>query len=251
MNNLPKIKVVPKIIIFTKHKDPFLQLCKDSDIKNILSNKYFVLGGIQTYFDEIYSFLTTDSWRIRPKIEDIKFVGEESNEFTFEFIDSFETLLLPRFYRTIIKINSNDNFEELNQYLYNKYSNDSKIKSLLSQIEGIPSIPLEILCKYYARLYTFESNFYKDINRILRTKKMTCLENDNLIKIILPYVKLLYEGLKLHCFPLKCKKKLYRFSLMSKSEKERLDEYLKKKKKASQQLFAFLKPFYLLVKIKM
>ena len=30
------------------------------------------------------------------------------------------------------------------------------------------NIPIEILCKYYARIYTVESNFYKDINEDLR-----------------------------------------------------------------------------------
>ena len=243
MNNLPKIKIVPKIIIFTGNKEKFLQSKKIADIKNVLKNKFFTLGGIQTFFDEIYNFLSKDSWRVRPNVDDIKLKGEESNELTFEYIDSIETLLLPRFYRTLIKISDKDNFEELNQYLYNTYSNDLDIKKLLSQIEGIPSIPYEILCKYYARLYTYESKFYKDLNKSLRKKPITGLDNANYMNYFLPYVKLLYEGLKLNCFPLNYKNTLYRFSKMSKEEKKRLEEYLRKKKEGVPAAICFSRAF--------
>ena len=200
MNNLTKIKVVPKIIIFTGNKEKFLEYNSDPDMKNILSNNFYNLGGIQTNFINVYNFLSTDNWRIRPKIENIKDVKKETEELTFEYIDSLESLMLPRFFRTLIKINKDDNFDELNQYYYDKYSKLSEIKELLSQIEGIPSIPLEILCKYYARLYTLESEFYDEINSNLRKESLTD-SNYPVQKFVLSYVKLLYEGLRLNCFP--------------------------------------------------
>ena len=54
-----------------------------------------------------------------------------------------------------------DNFDELTQYLYNSYSENQDVNELLEPIEGISKIPIEILCKYYTRLYTIESYFYK------------------------------------------------------------------------------------------
>ena len=46
----------------------------------------------------------------------LKWEIKESEELTFEYIDSLESLMLPRFFRTLIKINKDDNFDELNQY---------------------------------------------------------------------------------------------------------------------------------------
>ena len=97
MKNLTVIKVIPKIIIFTGNKEKFLETNNDLNMKNILNNKYYNLGGIRTYFDDVLNFLTTDEWKIRQKLDEIKLGGELSNELTFEFIDSFESLMLPRF----------------------------------------------------------------------------------------------------------------------------------------------------------
>ena len=243
MNNLTVIKNIPKIIIFTGNKEKFLEANNDLNMKNILNNKYYNLGGIRTYFDDILNFLTTDEWKVRPRLDEIKLDGELSNELTFEYIDSLENLMLPRFFRVMIKMNENDNFDELNQYLYNKYSDTLDIKELFSQIEGIPSIPNEILCKYYARLYTFESDFYNNINKSLRKRKYKDLSQKKIKNYALSFVKLLYEGLKLHCFSFNCKKKLYRFSCMSKSEKIKLDDYLGKKKEGLPAAICFSKAF--------
>ena len=242
-NNLTKIKVVPKIIIFTGNKENFLDYHKnDSYMQNILNNKYYNLGGIQVDFIKVFGFLSNDNWRIRPNVKEMQDEKKETEELTFEYIDSLETLMLPRFFRTLIKLNKDDNYDELNQYLFNKYIKSEDLKELLSQIEGIPSIPLEILCKYYARMYTMESDFYNEINHNLRKESLTD-RNHPIQKFVLSYVKLLYEGLKLNCFPNQCAKELYRFSFMSKSEKNKLDEYLKKKKEGLPAAICFSKAF--------
>ena len=243
MNTLTVIKVIPKIIIFTGNKEKFLETNNDLNMKNILNNKYYNLGGIRTSFDDVLNFLTTDEWKIRPKLDEIKLGGELSNELTFEYIDSLENLMLPRFFRIMIKMNENDNFDELNQYLYNKYSENLDIKKLFSQIEGIPSIPHEILCKYYARLYTYESEFYNNINKTLRKRSFKDLSQKKIKNYALSFVKLLYEGLKLHCFSFKCEKKLYRFSYMTKSEKNKIEDYLKEKKEGLPAAICFSKAF--------
>jgi len=76
-------------------------------------------------------------------------------------------------------LNEKDNFDELTHYLYDKYKENYIIKELLEPIDGIPEIPIEILCKYYARLYTIESDFYKDLNRGLKTNVLL-REDDSL-----------------------------------------------------------------------
>ena len=244
MDNLTSIKVIPKIVIFTGNKETFLEYNNDLKSQNILNNKFYSLGGIQTNFINVFNFLSTDDWKIRPTISgDLKDKGPKTEELTFEYIDSLESLMLPRFFRTLIQINKDDNFDELNQYLVNKYKTNADLKSLLSQIEGVPSIPIEILCKYYARLYSIESDLYENINHNLRQKKLMDLNVPKIQKLVLSYVKLMYEGLKLNCFPFECAKILYRFSCMSKSEKNRLEEYLFKKKEGIPAAICFSKAF--------
>ena len=74
-----------------------------------------------------------------------------------------------------------DKIDIFTESLYNEYSeSNTSIKKLFITIKNILNIPLELLSKYYARLYTMESNFYKDINKDLReNKKENYLEEQN------------------------------------------------------------------------
>ena len=78
---------------------------------------------------------------------------------------------------------------------------------------------MEILCKYYARIYTVESRFYKDINKDLR------MSNKDKY---LPYVKAFYEGVKLRALPLSDVNKLYRGGNLTKSEIDKIKIYQRK-----------------------
>ena len=64
---------------------------------------------------------------------------------------------------------SNENLEEYIKSLYNIYYKDENIKKLLEQILYLKNIPIEILSKYYARLYTLNTNFQKNLNKDLLT----------------------------------------------------------------------------------
>ena len=93
----------------------------------------------------------------------ISIINHESKEIknnldaqlTFEYIDSKEKLILPLTFKALIDKMSNENVEEYTKFLYNIYSKESKkIKNLLEQILVMKSVPIKILAKYYARLYT-------------------------------------------------------------------------------------------------
>ena len=75
------------------------------------------------------------------------------------------------------------------------------------------------MSKYYARIYTADSNFYNDINKDLRNNK-----KDN----YLSFIKVLYEGVKLKSLKLASKKELYRGSKISSDEINIISNYLKK-----------------------
>ena len=111
--------------------------------------------------------------------------------------------------------------EEYTNFLYNTYSKDNdEIKILLDSIKSMTNIPIEILSKYYARFYTIESNFYKDINKDLGLNKK---------EKYLSFIKTLYEGVKLKSLDLAKNKILYRGSKISNEEVKTIKSYLNKK----------------------
>ena len=156
-------------------------------------------------------------------------------ELIFEYIDKKEKLIFPLFFKTLIDNESNNSLEKYNNLLYKTYSKENEeIKKLLSQIISRQNIPVEILSKYYARLYTLYSNFYLDLNKDLRLNK---------IDKNLPYIKTLYEGVKLKSLLLSTDNKLYRGSIISNKEINDINSYLNKKVKDLPGSIVFSKSF--------
>ena len=206
--HLIKMHIAPKIIVFTLNKQKFLEYNKDYLESK---NKFYNFGGIATKFEEIEDFLNNEiidrfptGGNILPLPSNFislgrteKFSDSNDIQLTFEYIDSKAKLMLPLFFKTLIDTISNDEMEKYTQSLYHVYYKYNNVRNLLGQLISIPNIPIEILCKYYARLYTIESDFYKDMNKDLGI---------NNIKKYLQYIKTLYEGVKLKSLPLAAKK---------------------------------------------
>ena len=223
--NIRDIYVIPKIIIFTLNKEKFLNLNEDYK-----ENSFYSLGGIETSFDGIKSFLFNPINR-----KDI----EEENSLTFEYIDCKEKLILPLFYKSLIEITSKDNIDKYTEHLYKKYSTDNEVDKLLNSIRYIKDIPIELLSKYYARLYTLESKFYEDINRDLKDNKKDNYHNS----YYMPYVKILYEGIKLKSLPLASNNILYRGGKISHEEIIKIKGYLRDKLEDLPGAIVFSKSF--------
>ena len=101
------------------------------------------------------------------------------------------------------------------------------------------NIPIELLSKYYARLYTAESdnkqnNFYNNINKHLRENK-----KDE----YLSFIKILYEGIKTQSLSLGSNNILYRGAKLKKKEIEKIKEYLNEKKEGLPGAIVFSKTF--------
>ena len=215
--------VAPKIIIFTKDKEEFIK--NNKEFQNNI-NLFYAYGGIATTFDEIKKFLKDE---IIPQ----KMKKSEDIQLTFEYIDSIEKLTLPIFFKSLIDNTSIDNIDEYTNSLYNDYSEDNdKLKILLGPIKSMRNIPIEILSKYYARLYTIDFKFYKDINKNLRL---------NIKEKYLSFIKILYEGVKLKSLSLASNNILYRGSKISNEEVENIKSYLNKKIKDLPEAIVFSK----------
>ena len=175
--NILDMRVVPKIIIFTGNKEKFLE--KIRGYKSIIDDLFYIYGGIKILFQDIKAFITNEN-KVVNSTESLKSTKTNNEtQFTFECIDSLEKLALPLFYKTLIDTISKDNMEKYTDLLYNQYSkSNNDLKKLLYAIKSVPNIPIELLSKFYARLYTAESDFYKSINKDLGLNKI-----DNCIKV--------------------------------------------------------------------
>ena len=222
--NILKMFVAPKIIVFTKSKENFLKENKDYSNDE---NAFYSFGGIATSFEEIREFLKTK------KKLDIK--KHDEVQLTFDYIDKKEKLVLPIFFKTLIDTISHDNLEKYTNELYETYSKERKdLKSLLGSITSMKNIPIEILSRYYSRLYTSDSSFHRNINKDLGLNKK---------ESYLPFIKILYEGVKLKSLPLSNDKVLYRGSKIRNDEIKYIKDCINKKIKGLPSSIAFSKSF--------
>ena len=250
--NITDMNITPKIAVFTMDKDDFLKNNKNYQDDN---NKFYSFGGIKTTIEEIEIFLnitiknkesifisqrstkksksnkTSSIMKIGEKILD----KSDNVELTFEYIDKKEKLILPLFFKTLIDSVSNDNMKEYTNKLYDAYSEKSEeIKKLLGSIKSMSNIPIEILSKIYARLYTSASDFHSDLNKNLRLNK---------IDEHLSYIETLYDGVKLKSLPLATKNELYRCSTIHKDEINKIKTYMTKKIEGLPSAIVFCKSF--------
>ena len=248
------MSIIPKIIIFTSNKKRFLEYNKEYEN---MDNTFYNIGGIATIVDEIIDFIkigkndikqndsifiTNNLINSNTQNNQILLNSENNSQYKsdyvqliFEYIDCKEKLALPILFKSKIDKVSNENIEKYTNLLYNSYSEKNEdIKNLLTSIISIKNIPIEILCKFYARLFTLDSEFHKDLNQDLRLNKK---------EKHLPYIKTLYEGVKLQSLPLATASKLYRGSIISNNEINNIRKYLKNKIKDLPSSIVFSKSF--------
>ena len=225
--NILDMYIAPKIIVFTLDKE--ISGYKDIDI-------FYKYGGIANDISQVENFLNSQQKKIYlyNKLSYCTFKSDNT-QLTFEYIDCKEKLMLPMFFKSLIEDTKNDNLDLYTETLYNTYSGkNDDVKELLDQILKMKNIPIEILSKFYARLYTINSDFYKNINKELRLNKI-----DNYIL----FIKTLYEGIKLKALPLSSDKILYRGSKINNSEIDKIYDYLNKKINGLSCAIVFSKSF--------
>ena len=160
----------------------------------------------------------------------------KNEQVTFEYMDSEEKIKLYLKYKNLIN-NGKSEKEDFKEMLYERYYRKSKIMTdFLDSISSKQDIPIEILSKYYARIYTDESSrFYHDINTDLRKNK---------IDIYLSYIQVLYEGVKLKFLPLLDNQiHLYSGTLLPKNEIEKMINLMKNKYYFPSGIIIFSKVF--------
>ena len=234
INQINNIYIIPIIIIFTKDKNSFIE--NNKDIKEIIDNEFYNLGGIQSEFESIKTFIensneTKNYFQSNNSISHSKNIDEKF--FIIEKIDKIEQLFLPLYYKTLIEINSSDDFKFLPQILMREYSNDTTF-NLLSQIRMYEKIPNEILSKFYSRIYTIENNFLQDLNNKI-------LEGN--IDEFIPYIKILFEGIKINSLLSSTDNNLYYSTYLDNNEFNLIKSNLQNKNKDFPSFIIFSKCF--------
>ena len=98
-------------------------------------------------------------------------------------------ILLPLFYKKFLEDSDITKNNEFIENLINTYNNEPRYQKLFDLIK-IKNVPVELLSKYYARIYTVDGNFYRVMKKDLLS--------DNYVrqKIYIPFIKTLFDGLK-------------------------------------------------------
>ena len=218
------------IIIFKKEED-----VKDDNIDYKTDEQIFYeMGGIVSKLEELKKLLEKESNKKQTETKK-KNLFDNEVQLTFEFIDSKEQLLLPLSFKSLIEKTSNDNMLQYTNTLFKTYSEQTiEIKRLLDSFIYIPKMTVGTLAKYYAKFYSIESGFYKDLNASLRLNKA---------EKYLPFIKTLYEGVKVKMLPLASDSILYRGQLISKFEIDKIKNFLNNKVENLPGLIVFCKPF--------
>ena len=145
---------------------------------------------------------------------------DESIQFNFEYIVSEKQLIVPLFLSFYVKKPKEAGVRQFTQYMLKNYSDAEKLVYLFDQLDFSHQIPNEVVSKYWARAYTAETNFYRNMNRDLRLEKL----NE-----YLPFIHMMYEGVKIKSLTYKFNSKLYRGAYFDPKEISLLIETLKTK----------------------
>ena len=219
--NINEFMLCPKIIIFTGDKGIFLSVNEDN--QNLLINHpFYNSGGVVDRFEDLFNFLTKGKLSIDKEIVNIAHSKlSEIEQFNFEYISNKNQLILPIFISSFFKKIDNNDIKSFNKKSFSKYK-DIEISSLFEQLLSVNEVPYEIICKYWIRAYTYESQFYKEMNKNLRI---------NNTKNYLIYIQMMYEGAKLKFLKFEQVKTLYRGTEFRTKELEKLKSSFKNKKK--------------------
>ena len=178
--NIRHIYIIPRIVVFTNPTRTFSE--------DILREKFYS-GAIKRSFQELKA--TINNYQMNHEEiknnRDILVNKQYAQQSIFVELKTKDDLKLPQYYEKLVEILETKDNPYFISKMFNIYKNDPKYNSLLNQMIYISDIPIELLIKYYARLYTIDGDFYKKMN-----SELTIETYDNII--YQPYIKTLYEG---------------------------------------------------------
>lgn len=249
---IKKITFLPICCIFTSDKrfneiKNNKELYKEIEIESSFYNKE---GFKAQFFECIKSFEKYILYK-NSKLKNLnhtKLNKSYDGCLTFEQIYSEDQLYLPFIFDNMMenKINSvsNEDVISFENFIQINFK-EKQIQKLIIPMLYIKDFPREILSKFFARMYTEETNFYREMNKALMKQE----KNYN------TYVKVMYEGLYLGSLYLSQNDILYRGTKMTRKEidniRKSFEEWNKKKDKNLPKFFLYSRTFLSFTKDKL
>ena len=231
-NNINNLTIVPRIIIFTSNKKRFID-----NNKNILpiNHTFYNAGGVEDTFSPVKEFILSKQLLSENYLDPNIYEREKEDKFNFELITEKNQLILPIYFPEYIKIPTEKEIQNFNQYMFKNFKSNNYMYNLFSQLIEVSNIPIPIISKYWARSYTFESDFYKKMNEDLLKNK---------IRKYLTFIQMMYEAVKNNYLKPQYDKKLYRGTIVSKKEYDKIIKYMNKKIKGLPAAIVYGRSFF-------
>ena len=214
--DLNEFMICPKIVLFSDENTNY-----SNKKKHKLKSSFFNLGGIKKNLSEIISFLKQNDLSIEKQLNG-GIICQGSIQYNFEQISDINQLILPIYISYYTDNPKEKEIERFNKYIIQRYSNEKDLVYLFEQLLNLKEVPSEIISKFWARAYTAESKFYREMNEDLRYDYMN--------KYII-FIQMMYYGIKIKSFTFKPNSKLYRGAFFEPQEMSELQEYMAKKQK--------------------
>ena len=228
VSSINLLKCLPITIIFTsssfekvlKNKIPSNGLTKE--VLNSISHPFYNLGGVYSLFSPCFNFIFDFHSKLKTIFNKKEFTSNYEGCLTFEPISEITQLLMPSMIQSIIQkdIITENEVSNFIKFILEKHG-DEEIVNLIHPELYIKNIPLEILSKFWARVYTLNSSFYSELNKMLMKKQGDLYST---------FVKMMYTGLKIKSLKYSEVPILYRGTRMQKKEIDNVIKSFKEKK---------------------
>lgn len=192
-----ELRVIPFSIIFTSSANAFINKHKYDEIGKLYNKTFYNRGGVVDSFNGVIAFIEEiySNLNAFQTIDTFKgiYTKNYSGLIVFEKVFQNLNLNLPYFYKDIFYNKHIDN-NELNyftKFFLTNFCSNKYVEKLLKPLILFKEVPEEIISKYWARAYTYETPFYSVMNKSLMIKAY---------KIFEIYIKLLYKGLALKSY---------------------------------------------------
>ena len=195
----------PTVVIFCNQKEKFISnlILNNNYDNNYLLNKNLIFNVTADLVD----FINGNN---EENVEDL----------TFDEVKNLKELIIPCFYSYLIQDTTETEIDYFNHNIITNFKDDEKktekqIKGIIRNLKRNHLNSKELISKNWLKIYTIESNFYKEMNKVLRT------QDENKF-VYYPLIKICYEGIRKKFLDPVYKKTLFRGSLISKKELEKL-----------------------------
>ena len=237
--NINEIINIPYTFIFTSNYYKKILLKQEYDKNHKISydtmksvnDGFFNPGGVYDNFEELLIHLKAkknyqNTIIQRRSTEKLNYEGI----LTFEYLKSEEDLLAIALYKDIITNDKTTKEDCIKFHNYIISFNNPELNNIIKKLNLFGYIPFQILTKYWVRLYTIESQFYKILN-------------NDLMKSILHssykiFIKMMYTGVSINSIKSYPGKFLYRGSSINKIEIDKIKQYNAKGKLSTVVVFS-------------